>query len=539
MSKLYPIGIQNFESLRNDGYFYVDKTALLYRLVKTGRYFFLSRPRRFGKSLMISTLQAYFEGKKELFEGLAIEQLEKEWVKRPVLHIDLNIEKYNTPDSLDKILNDTLVQWEELYGTRPSETSFSLRFAGIIRRACEKSGERVAILVDEYDKPMLQAIGDVELQKAFRTTLKPFYGVLKSMDGYIKFALLTGVTKFGKVSVFSDLNNLNDISMDDLYVELCGITEKEIHTNFEDELHELADAQKMSYEDVCRELKACYDGYHFVENSIGIYNPFSLLNTFLKMKFGSYWFETGTPSYLVELLKRHNYDLYRMAHEETNADILNSIDSESTNPIPVIYQSGYLTIKGYDPRFGMYRLGFPNREVEEGFLKYLMPFYANADKVDSPFQIQKFVNEVETGQVDAFFRRLSSLMADTPYELVRDLELHYQNILFIVFKLVGFYVKAEYHTSEGRVDLVLQTDKYTYVMEFKFDSTAEEALRQINEKHYARPFEADTTRTLYKIGINFSSKTRNIEKWLVETVDPAVNGNRDRGKGDGESEEIR
>ena len=539
MSKLYPIGIQNFESLRNDGYFYVDKTALLYRLVKTGRYFFLSRPRRFGKSLMISTLQAYFEGKKELFEGLAIEQLEKDWVKRPVLHLDLNIEKYNTPESLDKILNDTLVQWEELYGTRPSETSFSLRFAGIIRRACEKSGERVAILVDEYDKPMLQAIGDVELQKAFRTTLKPFYGVLKSMDGYIKFALLTGVTKFGKVSVFSDLNNLNDISMDDLYVELCGITEKEIHTNFEDELHELADAQRMSYEDVCRELKACYDGYHFVENSIGIYNPFSLLNTFLKMKFGSYWFETGTPSYLVELLKRHNYDLYRMAHEETNADILNSIDSESTNPIPVIYQSGYLTIKGYDPRFGMYRLGFPNREVEEGFLKYLMPFYANADKVDSPFQIQKFVNEVETGQVDAFFRRLSSLMADTPYELVRDLELHYQNILFIVFKLVGFYVKAEYHTSEGRVDLVLQTDKYTYVMEFKFDSTAEEALRQINEKHYARPFEADTTRTLYKIGVNFSSKTRNIEKWLVETVDPAVNGNRDRGKGDGESKEIR
>ena len=539
MSKLYPIGIQNFESLRNDGYFYVDKTALLYRLAKPGRYFFLSRPRRFGKSLMISTLQAYFEGKKELFEGLAIEQLEKEWVKRPVLHIDLNIEKYNTPDSLDKILNDTLVQWEELYGTRPSETSFSLRFAGIIRRACEKSGERVAILVDEYDKPMLQAIGDVELQKAFRTTLKPFYGVLKSMDGYIKFALLTGVTKFGKVSVFSDLNNLNDISMDDLYVELCGITEKEIHTNFEDELHKLANAQKMSYENVCRELKACYDGYHFVENSIGIYNPFSLLNTFLKMKFGSYWFETGTPSYLEELLKRHNYDLYRMAHEETNADILNSIDSESTNPIPVIYQSGYLTIKGYDPRFGMYRLGFPNREVEEGFLKYLMPFYANADKVDSPFQIQKFVNEVETGQIDAFFRRLSSLMADTPYELVRDLELHYQNILFIVFKLVGFYVKAEYHTSEGRVDLVLQTDKYTYVMEFKFDSTAEEALRQINEKHYARPFEADTTRTLYKIGVNFSSNTRNIEKWLVETVDPVVNGNRDRGKSNGESEEIR
>lgn len=516
MSKLYPIGIQNFESLRKDGYFYIDKTELVYKLVKTGRYFFLSRPRRFGKSLLISTFQAYFEGKKELFEGLAIEQLEKDWVKRPVLHIDLNIEKYDTPESLDKILNNNLVLWEKLYGTDASETSFSLRFAGVIRRACEQSGERVAILVDEYDKPMLQAIGDAELQKSFRNTLKPFYGVLKTMDGCIKFAILTGVTKFGKISVFSDLNNLNDISMDARYVELCGITEKEIHINFEEELHMLAEAQKMSYDKVCRELKACYDGYHFTEDSIGIYNPFSLLNTFFKMKFGSYWFETGTPSYLVELLKRHHYDLYRMAHEEVTADILDSIDSESTNPIPVIYQSGYLTIKGYEPEFGMYRLGFPNREVEEGFIRYLMPYYTRSDQVDSPFQIQKFVYEVRAGEIDAFFRRLSGLMSDTPYELIRDMELHYQNVLFIVFKLVGFYVKAEYHTSEGRVDLVLQTDAYTYVMEFKFDSTAEEALRQINEKHYARPFEADPVRTLYKIGVNFSSKTRNIEKWLVE-----------------------
>lgn len=373
MSKTYPIGIQNFESLRNDNYFYVDKTKLIYQLARSGRYYFLSRPRRFGKSLLISTLEAYFEGKKELFKGLAIENLEKDWIKYPILHLDLNIEKYNSPDSLDKILNDKLEYWESIYGTRPSETSFSLRFAGIVRRAYEQTGQRVAILVDEYDKPMLQSIGNEELQRSFRDTLKPFYGVLKSMDGCIKFALLTGITKFGKISVFSDLNNLNDISMDERYIEICGITEKEIHENLEDELHELARRQKMTYDEVCKELKECYDGYHFVEDSIGLYNPFSLLNTFDKMKFGSYWFETGTPTYLIELLKQNHYSLQRIAHEETDADVLNSIDSASQNPVPVIYQSGYLTIKGYDRRFGMYRLGFPNREVEEGFIKFLLP----------------------------------------------------------------------------------------------------------------------------------------------------------------------
>lgn len=364
---------------------------------------------------------------------------------------------------------------------------------------------------------MLQAIGNEELQKYYRNTLKPFYGALKSKDGCIKLGFLTGVTKFGKVSVFSDLNNLIDISMDEQYVELCGITEKEIHDNMEEDLHILADKQKMTYEEVCSELKECYDGYHFVENSIGIYNPFSLLNTFYKMKFGSYWFETGTPTYLVELLKKSNYNLQRITHEETDADVLNSIDSTSRNPIPVIYQSGYLTIKGFDKEFETYRLGFPNREVEEGFVKYLLPFYTNIDAIESPFQIRKFVAEVRSGDYDAFFRRLQSFFADTPYELVRDLELHYQNVLFIVFKLIGFYVKAEYHTSQGRIDLVLQTDHFIYVMEFKLEGTAEEALQQINDKHYAQAFTADK-RQIFKIGINFSNETRNIEKWIVEDL---------------------
>lgn len=515
MSKVYPVGIQNFESIRKDDFFYIDKTALIYKLVNNGRYFFLSRPRRFGKSLLISTLEAYFEGKRELFEGLAIEKLEKDWVKRPVLHLDLNTEKYETPESIENILNDTLCQWEKIYGTEPSETSLPLRFKGIIRRANEKTGHRVAILVDEYDKPMLQAIGNEELQRSFRSTLQAFYSVIKTMDGYIKFALLTGVTKFGKISVFSALNNLMDLSMWNDYVALCGITEQELRDNFKEGIEELAKAQRMTYEETCAVLKENYDGYHFTEDSIGIYNPFSLLNTFAKRKFGNYWFETGTPTYLVELLKMHDYDLHEMAHVETDEDTLNSVDSSSTNPIPVIYQSGYLTIKEYDQRFGTYRLGFPNREVEEGFMKFLLPFYANITKVDTTFNIQKFVREIESGDYDSFFRRLQSFFADTPYELIRDLELHYQNVLFIVFKLIGFYVKAEYHTSNGRIDLVLQTNDFIYIMEFKLNGTAEEALRQINEKKYAQPFASDP-RKLFKIGINFSNETRNIEQWIVE-----------------------
>ena len=502
---IYPIGIQNFESLRKDGYLYIDKTALIYQLVTTGRYYFLSRPRRFGKSLLLSTLEAYFQGKKELFEGLAMEKLEKDWIRYPILHLDLNAERYSDPGALESILRRYLNLWEDLWGKDEREITPSDRFT---------------ILVDEYDKPLLQAIGNPELQEAYRSILKAFYGVLKSMDGYIRLAFLTGVTKFGKVSVFSDLNNLMDLSMDNRYVEICGITEKEIHAYLKDEVKELADTQMTTYEETCLKLKQRYDGYHFTAKSEGIYNPFSLLNTFAKMEFGDYWFETGTPSYLVELLKHTHYDLYEMANTETDADVLNSIDSASNNPIPVIYQSGYLTIKGYDPEFGIYRLGFPNKEVEEGFVKYLLPFYTSIQASKTPFEIGQFVREIRSGNYDAFFHRLQSFFADTPYEVIagqkpeRDTELHYRNVLFIVFKLVGLYTQVEYHTSNGRIDLVLQTDRYVYIMEFKLNGTAEEALRQIKEKGYALPFAGDN-REVFKIGVNFSSETRNIEKWLV------------------------
>ena len=512
--KLYPVGIQNFEKIRRDGYCYIDKTALVYQLVKTGSYYFLSRPRRFGKSLLISTLEAYFSGKKELFEGLAMEGLEKEWKRYPILHLDLNIEKYDTPDSLDDILNRNLVAWENLYGSDPAEVSLSLRFAGVVQRACEKTGERVVILVDEYDKPMLQAINSPELQDAYRSTLKPFYGVLKSMDGYIKFALLTGVTKFGKVSVFSDLNNLMDLSRDLRYFDICGISEEELLRDFSDDIHELASANGQTFEQACARLKEDYDGYHFCPDSPGMYNPFSILNTFAKKTYGSYWFETGTPTYLVELLKKSDYDLEEVSHVETDANILDSIFTDD-NPIPVIYQSGYLTIKGYDKRFGIYTLGFPNREVEEGFMNFLLPFYSAVSKTRSPFEIKRFVTDVESGDIDGFMERLQSFLADCPYELAKDVELHYQNVLFIVFRLAGLYTKVEYHTSRGRIDLVLQTDSYVYVMEFKLDGTAEQAIQQIEDKQYALPFAKDS-RKVYSIGINFSSETRNIDRWIVK-----------------------
>ena len=513
-NRIYPIGIQNFEKIRVDGYFYVDKTALIYQMVKTGGYYFLSRPRRFGKSLLISTLEAYFSGKKELFEGLAMEKLEKDWIKYPVIHLDLNAKKFDTVDDLIRLVDRQLLVYESQYGSCSKDETIDDRLVTLIRLAAEKTGQRVVILVDEYDKPMLQAIGRDELQEEYWNTLKAFYGVLKSMDGYIKFAMLTGVTKFGKVSVFSDLNNLDDISMRQIYVDLCGISEQELHDNLESELHELADAQGVTYDEICKKLRDYYDGYHFTYNSIGIYNPFSLLNAFKYQEFGSYWFETGTPTYLVELLRRYHYDLERMANEETNSDVLNSIYGDE-QPIPVIFQSGYLTIKGYDKRFDLYRLGFPNKEVEEGFIKFLMPFYTRFNKIEVPFEIQQFTREIEMGQPDAFFRRLRSFFADTPYEVATDLERHYQNVLFIVFKLVGFYTETEYRTAEGRVDLVVKTSDYIYVMEFKLNGTAEEALQQINDKRYALPFEADR-RKVFKIGVNFSAKTRNIEKWLIE-----------------------
>ena len=443
-----------------------------------------------------------------------MEQLEKGWTVHPVLHTDLNTEKYDTEESLEHKLELTLKQWEEEYGSNPDEYSVATRFEGVIRRAALKPGCNVVILIDEYDKPILQTISKPELQTEYRNTLKAFYGALKSCDGYIRFAMLTGVTKFSKVSVFSDLNNLMDISMDRRYAELCGISDAELHKYFEEDIHALADELGTDYAHACELLKVNYDGYHFCYKSAGMYNPFSLLNTFAKRQIGSYWFETGTPTYLVELMKLHHYNVEEIEHIVTSGPVLDSIDAASTDPVPVIYQSGYLTIKDYNAEFENYTLGFPNREVEQGFFRFLLPHYASVSTSKSPYEIQRFVGEVRQGNVDGFLNRLRTFFDDTSYELARYREVHYQNILYIVFKLMGFHTEVEYRTSRGRVDLVLKTADYIYVMEFKLDGTAEEAMRQIEEKGYAAPFAADG-RKVIKVGVNFSEETKSIDKWIV------------------------
>jgi hypothetical protein len=381
--KNLPIGVQEFESLRRDGYLYVDKTALVYQLATTGRYYFLSRPRRFGKSMLLSTLHAYFEGKKELFEGLAIENLEKDWIKYPVLHLDLNTENYSDPAALENKLRLKLSEWEALYGRNPKETTISSRFEGVIKRASEKTGLGVVILVDEYEKPVLQVVDNEELQDSYRATLKGFYGALKSMDKYIKFAFLTGVTKLSKVSIFSDVNNLKDISFNRNYATVCGITDEEIDTVFPRYVSRLAEEHEMTETEAREELRSRYDGYHFCRKSVGVYNPFSLLNAFDANDFMNYWFETGTPSFLVSMLKQGSYRLEAVTSPGVDISALSSVDLMAKDPVPVLYQSGYLTIKDYDPEFELYTLGIPNKEVEDGFFKFLLPNYASIDKTES------------------------------------------------------------------------------------------------------------------------------------------------------------
>ena len=375
----YPIGIQDFEKLRTKGYSYVDKSRFVYKLVTEGEYYFLSRPRRFGKSLFLSTLEAYFQGKKELFEGLAIYDLETEWKKYPIFHIDLNTANFREKDSLYTVLNDYLTTWESKYGTRESEATLALRFKGVIARAAEKEGCGVVILIDEYDKPILQTLRDPELQAEHRAQLKAFYSVLKTQDRYIKFAFLTGVTKFGKVSVFSDLNNLMDISMDHRYISICGMTEKELLTNFKEGINELASANEDNETETIDKLRMRYSGYHFEENSEEIYNPFSVLNTLANSRYDDYWFKANTHTFLIDILKKHDYCITDLNKAQVKANMMNNVDS---NPIPVIYQSGYLTIKSYDERFKNYQLGFPNKEVEEGILNTLLPHGCKTAEMD-------------------------------------------------------------------------------------------------------------------------------------------------------------
>ena len=511
--KLYPIGIQTFEKIRHEGRYYVDKTRHVYQLAHTDTYYFLSRPRRFGKSLLVSTLEAYFSGRKDLFEGLAIAELEQEWATYPVLHLDLSNRNYQDEHSLEEEFNKHLEIWEAKWGNQYKDRKPEERFFQIVQLAYKQTGRQVVILVDEYDKPLLSTMLNEPLQDHYRAQLKAFYGVLKKQDSFIRFAFLTGVTKFSKVSIFSDLNNLKDISLHTDYADVCGITEEEIHRYFEPALHRLAKAQEMTYEEAMEELRSMYDGYHFGLRTVGVYNPFSLLNALQDSNYGYYWFETGTPTFLTDVLRRSQYRLDNLTRERISSTTLGNLDARSGTPIPLLYQSGYLTIVGYKRPYGLYLLDFPNREVEWGFLNCLMPAYAPS-REHTEFDVSLFVEDVLAGQADRFMRRLQTLFADSTYELAGDREIYFQNVLYVVFRLMGLFVEVEREMADGRMDMVVKTSDYIYIIECKLDKSAKEALQQIEDKQYAAPFAMDK-RKLYKIGVNFCSETRRISEYEI------------------------
>lgn len=512
----FPIGIQSFEFLRSEGYLYIDKTADIYRLVTMGKPYFLSRPRRFGKSLLLSTLEAYYLGKKELFKGLAIEQLEQNWYEYPVLHLDLNAERYDSKKALAEMLERQLLIWEELYETGGAGITHSGRFMAVIRKAYEKTGRRVVVLVDEYDKPMLRSMHDEALQNDFRETLTAFYTVLKSADPYLQFVFITGVTKFAQMGIFSNLNQLNDISFDIEYDALCGMTQPEIETAFRPELEAMAAENGLTYEETMTRITRQYDGYRFTQNKSfhPMYNPFSVLSALSKKSFGNYWFASGTPTFLIEMLKKTDYDLREMEGVEVSSASLSDDRANVHNPIPMIYQSGYLTIKQFDERFRTYTLGFPNEEVKYGFLNFAAPFYTPVAAQDTTFYIGKFTHELETGNADAFLTRLRAFFADIPYELNDKTERHYQVVFYLVFKLMGQFTETEVRSARGRANAVVKTADYIFVFEFKLDGSAEEALAQIDNKGYLIPYTADG-RQLVKVGVNFSKETRNLDRWIV------------------------
>lgn len=512
---IYPIGIQNFEKIRTEDFLYVDKTAEIYKLAKEGRYYFLSRPRRFGKSLLVSTMEAYFSGRKELFSGLAIEKLEAEWKQHPVLHLDLSGVSYTDESVLERVLSDKLAKWETLYGAVNTSDILGLRFKEVIEAAYNKTGNQVAILIDEYDKPIIDNLGNEPTLSHLRSTLQGFYSVMKSMDARIRFGFLTGVTKIGKMSIFSGLNNLNDISMIPDYVDICGVSETELHEYFDESISELSSANEMSKEECYVKLKSMYDGYHFCEDSIGIYNPFSLLNTFQNKKFREYWFETGTPGFLVEVMRKTSFDVTTLENQTVDSTLMSNADAIFENPVPYLFQSGYLTITGYNDMFRLYQLGFPNQEVKNGFLNCLLKYYVPmSPDMSGTTLIYQLWHSITEGNPKSFMQILSSLFANTSYQIQGETEKDFQYAMYIISALLGEYVQVERTTSNGRIDLIIQTKEFIYIFELKVNADADVALRQIDEKGYARPFEGDS-RKLFKIGVNFSTATRRIEDWKI------------------------
>ena len=515
-----PIGIQNFEKLRTDNYVYVDKTQYVYDLAQTSAPYFLGRPRRFGKSLFLSTLRAYFEGKKHLFEGLAIAELEKEWTVHPVINIDMNRAPYKSLQTLERVLNHILSGYEKCWNVASGESEYSLRFENVIKAAYEETKQKVVVLIDEYDKPLLGTMDDFNVHEDIRVTLRGFYGILKSMDKYLRLVFLTGVTKFSKISIFSDLNQPNDISMNKLFSGICGITQPELEKYFAPELDGLAEETGKTREETLAEMKRNYDGYRFAGKGEDVYNPFSVLNAFYSGTFGKYWFETGTPNILVRKVKSSGINILKLENEmKVSADGIKDYRPGETSLTPLLYQSGYLTIKSYNPQLDIYMLGYPNEEVKYGFMDHLLPAYLPKWKTSDDFSVAAFIEEVLVGNVDKFMTILRAYYASIPYDLLKKEdkdERYYQMIFYLLFKLIGQFVETEVKSATGRADAVVKTENAIYVFEFKMDenATAEDALAQIDDKGYPIPYSADHRRVV-KIGVEFGVKDGGVKRWLI------------------------
>ena len=516
-----PIGVQSFEKIRQGGYLYVDKTRYVYQLAHDAGQYFLSRPRRFGKSLFLSTLAAYWEGRQELFEGLAIQELEKDneeaWQPYPVFYFDFNGENYKSSTALEDVLDKHLCKWEALYGCQAQGT-LSGRFQNLLVTAAEKTGRRCVVLVDEYDKSLLEVLENDEREEHNQAVFKGFFGTLKSYDKYLQFVFITGVTKFSKVSIFSDLNQFNDISLHQRYAGICGLTEAEIAETFAPEIEDMAQRYDLSHDNCLAELRKMYDGYHFHPQGEGIYNPFSLLNALADKMLGAYWFSTGTPTFLVRRLKAMHFDVRQFTKKtlETNDRILSDYRADNPNPLPLLYHTGYLTIVGYDPRARLYTLGFPNEEVKYGFLESLLPEYTPEAGSGNGKDIFALRRRILAGDTEGMGDILTALFASIPYTTGdAPFEHYFQSVLYIVFTLLGQFVQCEVHSSRGRADCIVETDDFVYIFEFKVDKPAQEALQQIEDKGYAVPFASDS-RQVFKIGVSFDSGQRTLAEWLVE-----------------------
>ena len=512
--RIYPIGIQSFEDLRNNNNVYVDKTELIYRLANTNKVYFLSRPRRFGKSLLISTLDAYFRGKKELFAGLAMERLEKEWNVYPVLRLDFSMTKYTAMSDLEERLNIQLREWERLYGKDSAEEGYAARFSGIIKRAYEQTGKPVVVLIDEYDAPLLDSNHLPELQQTLREEMRKLFSPLKAQGEYLRFLFLTGISKFSQMSIFSELNNLQNISMRDDYSAICGITEHELRTQLKTDIEMMAQANNETYEEACMHLKQQYDGYHFSKKCEDIYNPFSLFNAFAQKSYENFWFSTGTPTFLINILQQSNFDVRELDGATATAEQFDAPTNAITDPLPVLYQSGYLTIKEYDSEFQLYTLAYPNREVRKGFLEALMPAYVHLPAREHTFYVVSFIKDLRAGKLTECLERIRSFFASIPNDLENKQEKHYQTIFYLLFRLMGQYVDVEVKSAIGRADVVVKLHDAIYVFEFKMDGTPEEALAQINSRGYAIPYQPDH-RKVIKIGVSFDSATRTIGDWII------------------------